>query len=119
MKYVPHAWGVTIGGILLTIRGLVTGSLLVNIIGDVVAVVGMVWLFYAWDKLMIHVKAEKRRERRVDKLEVACGNTDMIARAADQKADEARMAASRSRSQIIKGKLNRNGQIYEFERKEA
>ena len=118
MKYVPHAWGVTIAGILLTIRGLVTESLLVNIIGDVVAVVGMIWLFYAWDKLMIHVKAEKRRERRVDKLEAACGNADLIARAADQKADEAK-AAARSGGQHTKGRLNLNGQIYEFERKEA
>lgn len=119
MKYVPHALGVTIAGLLLTIRGLVTENLTVNMIGDVIAVAGIVWLFYAWDKLMVHVKAEKRREREVDKLKKDQQDTDMIARAARMTATEAAKAA-KSKGQNIKGQARiKNGEVFYIERKEA
>jgi len=117
MKYVPHAWAVTVAGILLTIRGMATANLTVNIIGDVIAVIGLIWLYYAWDKLMEHIKAERRRDRKVDKIADAQAQSDMIARAAGRKADEAKAAASKR--QHTKGYLRHNGEIIEFERKEA
>ena len=117
MKYVPHAWGVTVAGILLTIRGIATYNLLVNIIGDVIAVVGLIWLFYAWDKLMAHIKAEKRRERRMDRLADAQETSDMIARSADRKAVEAKDAANRTQS--VKGFIRQGDKIVTFEREGA
>lgn len=118
MKYIPHALTVTVIGLLLLMRGMVSEVLWLRVIGGIVTAAGVIWYYYGHDKLMQHIKAEKRRQRRVDKLETACGNADLIARAADLKADEAK-AAARTKGQHIKGFVRDGDRIINFERKEA
>lgn len=117
MKYIPHSLTVTIIGVILTIRGMFLHSLKINIIGSVLVTVGMIWFFAAWDKLMAHVKAERKTARRVESLKKTQKDAEDRALDASVKADEAMKEATRPRRSFL-GRMNENGKIIEI-RKEA
>ena len=122
MKYVPHSITVVIIGLAATIRGIVAGQIIINVIGDLIALAGVVWLFFAWDKLMDHVRAEKKAGRRMDRIEAAQGNTDLIARAADRNARDAVKAVGDNKKRVgqsHKGFIRHGDKIICIERREA
>ena len=114
MKYVPHAWMLTVVGILLTVGGININSGLLKLIGVLTIIAGLIWLNYAWDKLMDHIRRAKRHEREVENMKKAQANSDMIARAAGRKADEAKAVVRNG--QHIKGYCLNNGHIITFEK---
>ena len=117
MKYVPHAWTLTAAGLLMTMGGMTSGSGALKLIGGLTVIAGLIWLNYAWDKLVQFTKRTKRHEREVENMKKAQANSDMIARAADRKANEAKTEVGKG--QHIKGYIRDNSRIITFERKEA
>lgn len=118
MKYVPHAWAVTLIGVILTVRGIVMDELWLNVIGDAIVFAGLIWLWYSWDKHIAQIKRIKRFDRQMDKLKKNQEDSNILLRATSRKADEAK-AAAKSKGQHIKGFVREGDRIINFERKEA
>lgn len=105
MDKAPEALFLTVAGVLLHVKGIVSDIFWMDIVGGALCVVGLILFWCASDKLLQFIKRQKRHERKVDKLEDMVSETDVIARGASRRAADAEEKAKKAQGQKVKGQI--------------